>query len=144
METVQHGSAQPNELNRNEIYIQHDPNSNKVFGVWAGRKNDVRCCVLPKKLFYPGDGQDHQILPEEKYIGGNSNASAVTMTLPDTSEINDGHEVIVEDVGGNAGSLNITVATYGSETVDAGSIATNGAKVHYMWDEQNMNWKDIS
>lgn len=144
MRKVRHGTSQPNQLDRDEVYLQHDPSGNKIFGFWAGTKNDERRCVVPHKLTYPGDGNNHTVKPEEKYVGPNTTSSVATITMPDPADINDGHELIIEDDGGNAGTNNITVATPGSETIDTASISTNGGKVHYMWDEANSNWKDVS
>lgn len=141
---IRQSSAQPNQLRRDEVHIQHDPNSNRIHGIWAGSKNDERKCVIPKKLAYPGDGNDYQMLPEDKYAGADTTSSVATITLPDVSLIEDGHEVIVEDDGGNAGANAITVATEGSESADTTSISTNGGKIHYMWDKANSNWKDVS
>lgn len=141
---IRQSSSQPNSLRRDEVHIQHDPDSNKIFGIWAGSKNDERKCLVPQKLVYPGDGNDYSMKPEDKYVGGDTNASIATITLPDVSLIEDGHECMVEDEGGNATNNNITVATNGSETADTTTIGTNGQLVRYMWDKANNNWKDVS
>lgn len=126
------------------MHVQHDPDSNRIHGIWAGSKNDERKCIIPHKLEYPGDGNNYQMLPEDKYVGPDTTTSAATITLPDVSLIEDGHEVIIEDEGGNASGNNITVATEGSETADTTTISTNNGLVRYMWDKENTNWKDVT
>lgn len=142
---VRHGTERPATLRKSHIFIQHDPDSEKILGVWAGNKNDQRRVVQPLAVRHKTAA--YQILAEDKYVGGDSSGGAFTLTLPDPADINDGHSVIIDDEGGAAGTNAITIATPGSETVEgaaSGSIATNGARQVLVWDEANTNWVDVS
>lgn len=141
---IRHGTAKPASLRRSHIFIQHDPDSNKIFGIWAGNKNDNRRCVQPLKVSFPGDGNNYQVLPEDRHVGMDTTTSIATATLPSPDDINDGHLVAIEDHGGNATSNNITIATPGSETVETSTISANDGLVKLMWDAANTNWKDVS
>lgn len=144
---IRHSPSPPNQLDRNEIHIQHAPDSAHIEGIWAGSKVDEAKCVIPHKVTHVADGEDHTILPEERYVGMDTNASTAQATLPNPDNINDGHIVTIDDEGGNAGTNNITVATPGSETVEGsatGTISTNDATTDYMWDAANTNWVNVS
>jgi len=141
---IRHSPSPPNQLDRNELHIQHAPGSANIEGIWAGNKVDEARVIVSYKVVHAGDGNDHTILPEERYTGMDSNSAPVTATLPDPSKINDGHEVLIDDEGGLAGTNAITIATPGAETTEVASIGTNDGKAKLMWDETNSNWVDVS
>jgi len=59
---------------------------------------------------------------DEELIPVDTTGGAVTITLA-SADVSSGNEIIIKDVGGTASTNNITVATEGSETIDAnGSI----------------------
>lgn len=63
-----------------------------------------------------------------EFVGVDTNGGAVTVTLG-TELVEEGRTVIVKDVGGLAGTNNISVVTEGSAAIDGsstgGSIASN-------------------
>lgn len=140
---IRHGASQPNSVRRDHIYVQHDPDSSKILGIWGGNKSDVRKCFLPLAVKFPGDGQSYTVKPEDKHVGADTTTSVVTITLPDPDDIQDGHEVVIEDHGGNATANAITIATPGAETTEVASIAANDGIARLMWDAVNTNWKDV-
>lgn len=52
------------------------------------------------------------------YIGVGTTSNPVALTLPDAALMNDGQTYVVKDEGGNAHTNNITITTYGSQTID--------------------------
>jgi len=84
-----------------------------------------------------GDGNDYAADKDDQVIFANTNDSVLTVTLPDTSEIQTGHTVEVVDEGGNAGTNNITVTQNGSENINGAAtdttVSTNYAREVYVW-----------
>lgn len=143
---VRNGANQPDQVDHDELFIQHDPNSNKILGLWAGAKNDQRKCIKPLGVQHPGNGNDYAMKPEDNYVGADTNDSTATITTPPTEDIPDGHQITVDDEGGNATNNAITVDTPGSETIEDSatlSISTNDGTAVLEWDKENTNWVQI-
>lgn len=143
---VRQGAAQPDSLRKDEIFLQHAAGSSKLLGIWVGNKSDKRKCAVPHAVQHPGDGNDYVMQPEDKYVGLDTTSGTAQVTLPDPSDIEDGHEVIIDDEGGNANGNNITVATPGDEHIegsDTATISTNDATTRYVWDEAGANWVQV-
>lgn len=141
---VIHGSIAPNTLYRPQLYVQHDSDGNSVVGLWAASKNDKPLCVVNKAVKHTV--ADYSILPEDRYVGVDTSGGAVAVTLPDPADINDGHEVIIDDEGDLAGTGNITIDTPGAETVEGGAtliISTNSAVTKLIYDAANTNWVSV-
>jgi hypothetical protein len=61
------------------------------------------------------------------YHGVTALSAGRTLTLPDSSDMLDGQEIIVQDESGAAGTYNITIASSGSDTVNGGSSVSIAA-----------------
>lgn len=144
---VRHGASQPVQVDRDVVYIQHDPDSLKVLGIWVGNKGDHRKCVQNQAVQHAGDGNDLVMKPEDKYAGMDTSTSPAQTTFPPVDDIEDGHEIIVDDEGGNATNNAITLATPDDATIEGsatGTIGTNDGKRRFMYDEANDNWVNVS
>lgn len=64
---------------------------------------------------------------DETIIGVDTSAGAVTVNLPDATLCKPGKRCYVNDEGGNAGTLAITMGTQGGQTVDGGAPAAISA-----------------
>lgn len=138
---VLHGSSQPNSLRRDVLYIQHETDGNDVLAIWAGSKNDARRCIVNKAVKHVTAA--YQVLAEDRYVGVDTSGGAVTVTLPADADLADGHEIIIDDEGGDAGTGNITIATPDSETVDGSAtlvVSTDDAVTRIVYDRENTNW----
>ena len=69
------------------------------------------------------DNVDYTTRKVDTIVGVSTATSAVQVTLL-TASMFEGKFVTVNDEGGNAGTLNITVATEGTETIDGANTAT--------------------
>jgi len=77
---------------------------------------------------------------DERFVGVDSTGGAVTITLA-TRDLARGKQFTIKDVGGGAGSNNITVATEGSETIDGAAtqtISTNYGSLNIF--SNGINW----
>ena len=74
---------------------------------------------------------NHTVLPEETLIAADTTSSALTVTLP--LDLPAGSVVVIQDEGGNAGTLNITIAAGSGNTLQGvSSIASHyGRAVAY-------------
>jgi hypothetical protein len=64
-----------------------------------------------------------QIFPQDYWVGVDSTGSAVTLNLPNRTLLTDSWSCIIKDIGGDAGTNNITI------TPDGGKIDGSGTKV---------------
>jgi hypothetical protein len=71
-----------------------------------------------------------------------SSTGAITVTAP-TANPAQGETFTVKDVGNNASVNNITIAPTGTDTIDNGTITTNGGSKTWMTDGQG-TWRLIS
>lgn len=141
---IKDGVTEPFALQRGEIYVQHDPDSNHIDGIWFGDKATFAKVIAARKQVRPGNGVSYAMNYIDGYVGADTNGGVATITLPSTDKLNNGHVVIIKDEGGLAGTNNITIDTPGTETTDVASIATNGGIARLLWDFENQNWIDVS
>lgn len=114
--SLPHGTSQPLSVKRDQLYVQHDPQSNKILGIWAGTKNDERRCV--QNLAVKRVDSNYTVLPEDKLILIDTEEEVVNISLPDPASVNDGHQVIIKEV--NAGDVAIT--TLGDQSVKVAGV----------------------
>lgn len=107
--------------------------------VWI--EGGIRC--PSDAIVQPGDGNNGSSDEDTVFALMNTSASAATFTLS-SADAQEGRIVVVTDVGGNAATNAITVATEGSETIDgatSASIAANYGELRVMSD--GANWFTI-
>ena len=75
------------------------------------------------KVKYVGKSAAYTITGDDCVVGVDTTSAAVTVTL-DSDLVAAGRIIIVKDVGGNAATNAITIATEGSETIDGNATAT--------------------
>ena len=68
------------------------------------------------KLFSYSD--DITLTSADHFVGVNTTAGAVTVTLPTAAEIASGKQLVIKDEGGLAGINNITITTYDAALID--------------------------
>ena len=91
------------------------------------------------KIKYVKKTSAYTATEDDAIVGVDTTSSAVTVTLG-SDLVSEGRIIIIKDVGGNAGTNNITIATEGSETIDGAastSISTNYGVVRLFSDGTN-------
>lgn len=141
MPQIRQGISIPPDLSRNRLFLRHTPNGNDVRGVFAGSKDNTPNCIVNLNVVHVSASYLMDV--DDRYVGADTSVAALSVTLPTPIQINDGHQVIIKDEGGNAGVLNITISTPGAETTDVAAINTNGGIARLMWDKENSNWIEI-
>ena len=61
---------------------------------------------------------DITLTPASHFVGVDTTAGAVTITLPTTSAIGSGKQLVIKDEGGSAGTNSITITTYDGASID--------------------------
>jgi len=61
------------------------------------------------------------LAPSDHFVGVNTVASAITVTLPPATSIPRGKQFVIKDEGGAAGTNNITINTPDGRTIDGAS-----------------------
>ncbi len=61
---------------------------------------------------------DITLVPTEHFVGVDTNASAITITLPTAASISSGKQLVIKDEGGSAGTNSITITTYDGSLID--------------------------
>lgn len=87
----------------------------------------------------PGDGNNGSTTSDTYYVFADTNDSTATITLSSSDAI-EGREIVIVDVGGNAGVNAITIDTEGSENIDGSAsttISTNNGSVRVVSDGTN-------
>lgn len=143
---VSGGGAPPESMERDQLYVQHASGTDKILALWTGDKSDNKKVLVNRGFQLPGDGNDYDMQPEDRYVGADTTTSGATITTPSVDNIANGHEIVIEDHGGNATSNNITVDTPGDEHIDGAdtaSITTNDGILKLIWDAENSNWRSI-
>ena len=72
---------------------------------------------------YAAKTADYTTTSDDVIVGVDTSGGAVTITLA-SATVTAGRIVIIKDVGGSAGTNNITIATEGSETIDGAASST--------------------
>lgn len=95
--------------------------------------------VVKNSILSPGDGVSASTTEDTVLALMNTATTTATLTLSSSDAV-EGRIVIVKDVGGNAATNAITVATEGTETIDgatSASIATNYGSLRLVSDGSN-------
>ena len=83
-----------------------------------------------------GDGSDLTVDEDTEVVFADTNDSALTITLPESAEV-DGKKVKIVDVGGNAGTNAITITAASGNNVNGSNqdvtIGTNNGKKEAFW-----------
>jgi len=64
---------------------------------------------------------DITLSPTDHFVGVDTTASAVTITLPTTSGLGSGKQLVIKDEGGSASTNHITITTYDGALIDGSS-----------------------
>ena len=88
---------------------------------------NLRNDILANTIFRKAVTTDYEMRSRDSYIGVTDTTAARTITLPDVSRAGESKIVIINDESGGAGANNITVAGFGSDTIDGSATATIAA-----------------
>ena len=83
-----------------------------------------------------GDGDDLTIDEDTEVVFADTNDSTLTITLPESAEV-DGKKVKIVDVGGNAGTNAVTITAASDNDVNGSDqdvdLGTNNGKLEAFW-----------
>jgi hypothetical protein len=75
--------------------------------------DDFKVDEASKQITY---STDRLLTPADHFVGVDTSSQAITITLPLSSTINSGKQLVIKDEGANAGTNNISIVTKASDS----------------------------